>query len=133
MTYAQVYTYFKSKRDAECPITDKLIREGFQQQRGTGYLLIAEKSEIENPSQWWHIMNYCLKKYEMHLENERYRHTPCGELVFWMAEVSGAVSKGELEELQKEIINRKLTRSEGNKRIKELCFEKVKETVEKRK
>lgn len=133
MTYAQVISFFQDKRDAPCEVTDKLINSGFQQEKGTGYLKIAEVSEIEKPTQWWHLINFCLGKYEKHKENDTYRYTPCGELLFWMAEVSKAVNKCELEKLANEIINDKaMSRRLANKKITELCWEKINETVEKR-
>lgn len=58
MTYAQVQCFFQDKRDTPCEITNNLIKSGFQQKKGTGYLRIAEASEIDNPSQWWHLINY---------------------------------------------------------------------------
>ena len=130
MTYGQVIKFFCDKRNTSCEITNFLIQNGFQQNKDTGYLHIAKVSEIDNPSQWWHIMNYCLSKLEQHKENDIYRYTPCGELVFWMAEVSEAVTKCELDKLAKEIINNKdMGRNKANEKIKALCWEKIKETV----
>ena len=131
MTYEQVIKFFCDKRDTPCEITNFLIQNGFQQKKGTGYLNIAKVSEINNPSQWWHIMNYCLSKIEQHKENDIYRYTPCGELLFWMAEVSKAVTKCELDMLAKEIVNNKnMRRKDANEKIKILCWDKIKETVE---
>ena len=128
--YEQVIKYFCDKRDTSCEITIFLITNGFQQKKGIGYLRIAEALKIDNPSQWWHLMNYCLSKIEQHKEKENYRYTPCGELLFWMAEVSEVVTKCELEKLAREIINNKdMSRDEANKKIKELCWKKINETV----
>ncbi len=76
-------------------------------------------------------MNYCLIKEEQHKENEAYRYTPCGELVFWMAEVSCAVDKQELSELSKKIITSGeiSNRRKWNGEIKNLCWENLKKAV----
>lgn len=131
MTYAQVKDFFQDKRDVTCDITNKLIENGFQQKTKGGYLEIADVSEIKNPSQWWHLMNYCLKKEEQHKENDNYGYTPCGELVFWMAEVSGAVEKEKLIGLAERIINSGEVdnRKKWNDEIKNLCWKKIKETI----
>jgi len=130
MTYEQVIEFFCDKGDTPCEITDFLIQNGFQQKKDTGYLHIAKVSEIDNPSQWWHIMSYCLLKIKKHKENDNYRFTPCGELLFWMAEVSEAVTKCELKKLAKEIINNKdISRDKANKKIKALCWKKIKDKV----
>lgn len=76
-------------------------------------------------------MNYCLKQYETHSEKKNYGYTPCGELIFWMAETSNAVGKDELIALKNEILIKNMSRLEGNRKIKELCWEKIKTRVEK--
>lgn len=126
MTYAQVFKYFWDKRDVSCSITEALTEGGYKQLSNTGYLKDASVEEIDNPSQWWHLMHYCLKKYELHIENEEYKYTPCGELVFWMAEVSGAVDAKELELLKDELIKPNvMDRIQGNKKIKEVCWKEI--------
>ena len=52
MTYAQVYNFYKDKRDVECKYTKELIENGFCQ-RGNGYIAVAIVSGlISPPSQW---------------------------------------------------------------------------------
>ena len=92
MTFAQVRKFFEDKRNVDCPLKTELIAKGYRQKSG-GYINIAQDLGLDNPSQWWHLMNYCLSKEEQHIENSNYRYTPCGELLFWMAEVSGACEK----------------------------------------
>lgn len=132
MTYTQVYEFYKDKRDVECEITQELIESGFYQKRGTGYMAIAEKCELNlPPSQWWHLMNYCLKYYEKHQESQTFRTIFCGELIFWMGEASGAVSKDKLIDLKNEIINNQdWSRNQKNSRIKNVCWNKIIDVVE---
>ena len=131
MTYAQVRKFFENKRDEECNITNELIAKGYRQKNG-GYIKIAQDSGLENPSQWWHLMSYCLSKEELHVENSNYRYTPCGELLFWMAEVSGAVEKCELEYLKRQILSSDDigNRAKWNAEIKTLCWERLCKKVE---
>lgn len=129
MTNEQVFNFFKGKRDVECKVTDALINSGFYQKEG-GYRVVADVCDISKPSQWWHLMSYCLTKYEFHKEKDQYPFTPCGELLFWMAEVSNAVPKDKLIELQTEIANNPDDRRGNNNKIKDLCWSKIVETVE---
>lgn len=131
MTYAQVRKFFENKRDVECNITKELIENGYRQKVG-GYIKIAQDSGLNNPSQWWHLMNYCLSKEELHIENSNYRYTPCGELLFWMAEVSGVVEKTELEHLKRQILSSGEigNRTKWNAEIKKLCWERLCKKVE---
>lgn len=132
MTIEQVYNFYKDKRDTNCEITNNLISSGFYQKKG-GYVEIAHVSDVQHPSQWWHLMNYCLSKYELKKEKERYPFTPCGELLFWMAEVSNAVPKEELSKLQLEISKQPNNRKDGNKKIKEICWDKIIEKIDQEK
>lgn len=131
MTFANVKEYFENKRELECKITDELVAGGYRQKRG-GYIKIAlEKGEI-NPSQWWHLMNYCQMKKEKNEEHKSYRFTPCGELVFWMAEVSDAVTKNDLLSLKNKILSSGEigNRRKWNNEIKDVCWYKVREKIE---
>ena len=100
MKIREVKEFFKDKENVPCPLTDQLISAGYRQKSG-GYIDIAKKKGIENPSQYWHLVNYC----DM-VDGEKTfgRNVVCGELIFWMAEVSGAVSKEELEDLLERIV-----------------------------
>lgn len=128
MTYKAVFEYFKDKRDTPCPLTEELISRGFQQPCSEkGYRIVARVSDIVNPTQWWHLMQYCLAKYELHKEDESYRYTPCGELIFWMAEVSGVVDSLELKGLMDELTQPTVVpRKDGNAEIKAVCWDKIK-------
>ncbi|MGI6404685.1 MAG: hypothetical protein ACOX0K_10890 [Oscillospiraceae bacterium] len=127
MTFSQVISFFQSKENTPCDITERLIENGFHQRKGTGYLLDV-KSDDKLPSQWQHLMNYCQGKDI----NKAYPYTPCGELVFWMAEASNAVDQKELEKLADEIIdsgainNRRI----WNKKITNLCWQNIKKKIE---
>lgn len=135
MTYAQVYNFYKDKRDCECKFTNELIEKGFCQ-RQNGYIAVAIISGLTAPpSQWWHLMQYCLGKYEKHEESRNYKYTPCGELIFWMAEAtlktSNLFSEKELEELKDEVLNiGVLDRRTANKKIKDACWDKIVKIVE---
>lgn len=131
MTYAQVYNFYKGKRDVECNRTKELIENGFCQ-KGKGYIDVAKASDFTRlPSQWWHLMQYLLVKYEHHEEFNKYPYTPCGELKFWMAEVSGAFTDNELDELKNTIINSKnLNRTKKNSIIHSACWSKIKTVVD---
>ena len=60
----------------------------------------------------------------------------CGELIFWMAEVSEAVPEGELQGLLERIIASKddaasgYDRKKWNKEIQKICFDKIVAEVE---
>ena len=131
MTFAQARKFFEDKRDVDCHITNELIAKGYRQKSG-GYIKIAQDLGLNNPSQWWHLMNYCLSKEEQHIENSNYRYTPCGELLFWMAEVSGAVEKCELEALKSRILlsGEVSNRTKWNAEIKTLCWERLCKKIE---
>ncbi|MBQ8326588.1 MAG: hypothetical protein IJX86_05905 [Lachnospiraceae bacterium] len=131
MTYAQVKDFFKDKKDEVCTITDKLVEGGYRQKRG-GYIRIAKELNIESPTQWWHIMNHCYDKEMRGIAHKTYRYTPCGELVFWMAEVSKAVDKEELVKLKDKIIQSQEVdkRRKWNKEIKEVCWTRICEKID---
>lgn len=76
-------------------MTNKLIAAGYRQVGG-GYIDKARKMGIVSPSQYWHLMSYC-----DFVDGEKVfgRSIVCGELIFWMAEVSEAMLEGELQEL----------------------------------
>lgn len=60
----------------------------------------------------------------------------CGELIFWMAEVSEVVPEGELRELLERIIASKddivpgYDRRKWNKEIQRICFDRIVAEVE---
>lgn len=130
MTYKQIKEYFKNKENVACPLTDELVNSGYRQ--NNGYIIDARKAGIENPSQWWHIMNHCTIKENAGKCELRYRYTPCGELVFWMAEVTEAVDKAKLESLKNTIVNSGdvKKRRQWNKAIKYVCWDKICRKIE---
>ena len=76
------------------------MQNNFIQEEGTGYR-IDQPEKI--PSQYTHLINYCKKRLQ---DGAVYfnRTVQCGELIFWMAEVSQALSKKELLDLQQNIL-----------------------------
>lgn len=122
MNIRQVKEFYKDKENTPCPLTDKLISAGYKQTSG-GYIKIAKQKGIKNPTQYWHLMNYC----DMVDENKTFsKSIVCGELIFWMAEVSDVVPKQELESLLNEILTGDIKdRKKWNKRIQEVCFNKL--------
>lgn len=132
MKVAQVKKYYSGKENTPCPLTDKLIAAGYRQVGG-GYIDKARKMGIVNPSQYWHLMSYCDS-----VDGEKVfgRSIVCGELIFWMAEVSEAVPEGELRGLLERIIASKddaasgYDRKKWNKEIQKICFDKIVAEVE---
>lgn len=127
MNFYQVKKYYEDKKDFPCPITDFLMTSGYRQKQG-GYISIAKRLGVKNPSQWWHLNLYCEANKD-HL-TRNFPYTPCGELVFWMAEASQCLSSLELEELAKEVLKEKSNRRRGNAIINEKCRKKIIEKIE---
>ena len=92
------------------------------------------------PTQWWHLIEcYCA-------QSDPHKPFPysvkCGELYFWMAEVSGAFSQEELLKLKDQAmsacdrVTRKnpdlpsLKTAKGNLIIRDYCFDRICEVVE---
>lgn len=118
MTIKQIKEYFICMENRPCPLTEKLVAAGYQQVSG-GYIARAKKEGIlvdykkKSPSQYWHLMTYC----DNSDGNKRFsKNIVCGELIFWMAEVSGAVDKARLEQLLDEIVE-SVDRTKGIKPI----------------
>lgn len=147
MNTKQIRDFFYNKCNNDCSLTDKLIRAGYQQPTG-GYIKNAITQNIEvnyknaKPTQHWHLIeSYCNNTKD---DVKFTKKIQCGELIFWMAEVSGSVKKNELEELLTRIIesgtlvqrrntnkpNVKYCRSQWNREIQRLCFDKIVEKVE---
>lgn len=128
MKFKTVIEFFKDKDNQDlCPLTNYLIKSGWHQRFGTGYLKNVGKLE-DIPSQYNHLMNYCKSRIQM--GNIYYPYTPCGELVFWMAEVSGTVENDCLKALANRIITSNNTsRKYWNTEIKNICWEAIKKTV----
>ena len=140
-TIGQIKEYFKNKSNTPCPITEKLVKAGYQQQSG-GYIDIAINKGIlvdykqYTPSQYWHLMNYC----DENDPNKKFpKSVVCGELIFWMAEVSGAFPKAKLLDLADRIISEPLRmegdrpvydRNKWNAEIKDAFFNRIIYAVE---
>ena len=138
MTTGEVKVFFQDKEHTPCPLTERLVKAGYQQVSG-GYIDTAKWKGIKvnykenTPSQYWHLMNYCNRR---DADMPFTKRIVCGELIFWMAEVSSAVETEELEKLCNQIIeSADLTRGErpvyGRKKwnfeIQRVCFDKIAE------
>lgn len=141
MNIRQVKQFFSNKKDAPCPLTERLIKAGYQQTSG-GYIDLAKKRGITvdymkaEPTQYWHLV----EEYIPSVPEDKVfsKSIVCGELIFWMAEVSKAVPEEKLEELLERIIADgdkgtippKYGRIKWNKEIQNLCFGAIVNVVE---
>lgn len=142
MNIRQVEEFFKDKNNTPCPLTERLIKAGYQQ-TGGGYIDLAKKRGLTvdytkaEPTQYWHLT----EEYIPSVPEDKVfsRSIVCGELIFWMAEVSKAVPEEKLEELLERIIadgDKRVTppkynRIKWNKEIQNLCFDVIGAIVEK--
>lgn len=144
----QVRNFFRDKEHVPSPCTDRLVQAGYQQEAG-GYIKNAKVQGISvdyqkcQPSQHWHLIeSYCKDKEDSMAFTKRVQ---CGELILWMAEVSQAVDKEELDDLVDRIIksgescprrkgstkpSKKYSRKIRNREIQEICFDKIVRKVE---
>ena len=142
MTIKSIRKYYSGKNSIPCPLTEKLVKAGYQQRSG-GYITNAKREGItvdytkNLPSQYWHLMYYCQIKNDADIFT---RQSVCGELLFWMAEVARCVPTVELEKLVDDIIvnpvciegNRPVyDRKKWNVVIQQICFDRIVEIVEK--
>ena len=129
MNNKQVYDFFIEKGNITCPLTDRLVGAGYKQKSG-GYIKYAKECDIDNPTQYWHLMeSWCKNRAE---DAHFTKRIQCGELIFWMAEVSQALEYDELYCLKELIIKEYLNkRKEGNLKIREVCFDRIVNLVEK--
>lgn len=128
MNNRQVRKFYEGKDSIPCPLTEQLVEAGFKQKSG-GYIKYAKECNIDNPTQYWHLIESWSKR---STEDAHFtRAIQCGELLFWMAEVSQAVEYDELVNLKNLIIREYLDRrTEGNRKIQEVCFERIVGIVE---
>jgi hypothetical protein len=147
MTTEQVRKAYQNKKDVPCPITERLIVSGYQQDKD-GYIKFAYGEGIEvnytkaQPTQWWHLIeSYCERTDS---QKKFGKSVVCGELILWMAEVLECVQNSELNCLADKIIEsgtpikrrdktkppKKYDRKEWNYEIQKLCFDKIVEKVE---
>ena len=138
MTIGEVKAFFQDKEHTPCPLTEQLVKAGYQQVSGV-YIDTAKWRGVKvnykenSPSQYWHLMTYCDKR---RADMPFTRSIVCGELIFWMAEVSGAVDPVDLKRLASQIIesadlSRDLRpvydRKKWNREIQRVCFDKIAE------
>lgn len=142
MNIRQVKEFFENKGNIPYPLTERLIKSGYQQTSG-GYINLAKKRKLTvdyakaEPTQYWHL----IEEYIPSVPEDKVfsRSIVCGELIFWMAEVSKAVPEEKLEELLERIIADgdksvtppKYNRIKWNKEIQNLCFDAIVKIVEK--
>jgi hypothetical protein len=104
------------------PLTAALISGGYQQKSG-GYIAYAKQCGIEEPTQYWHLIHSWSDN--RNPEQPFGKSVVCGELIFWMAEVSGAVPHEELSELLNGVLELPNDRRRGNKLIQDACFDRL--------
>ena len=136
MKIEEVLDFFIEKHDYPCPLTEKLVKAGYQQKRG-GYIDRARKDgklvdySQNSPSQYWHLMTYYFMTHKSNVFSKR---IVCGELIIWMAEVSESVPYDELEALVNRIIastgtndskKKQFDRIKWNKEIQKVCFDRI--------
>lgn len=99
-------------------------------QKSGGYIKYAKCCGVKNPTQYWHLISSWSERSR---ENEPFnKRIQCGELIFWMAEVSQAVDTDTLKMLKNTIVCDYLyIRRKGNRRIQEVCFDNIVKVVEK--
>lgn len=137
MNLAQVKAFFIDKENTPCPLTNELIARGYKQKTG-GYVSYLRKkgwSDEQVYNQYNHLIYSWVEQWELEGKQEAPfgKSITCGELIFWMAEVSQAVSKEELRKLKdyvlEEFETKKQTRGQLNKVIQDVCFDKIVNTV----
>jgi len=138
MTIGEVKAFFQDKEQTPCPLTEQLVKAGYQQVSG-GYIDRAKWRGVSvnykenSPSQYWHLMNYCDRRCA---DFPFTKSIVCGELIFWMAEVSSAVDPVNLKRLASQIIESAdlsrgsrpvYDRKKWNREIQKVCFDKITE------
>ena len=123
----QIKKVFQNTDIIKTPLTEKIIKAGYQQKKG-GFIDYALSKGIKSPTQFWHLMYSWSKRTD---NNAKFTRTiQCGELIFWMAEVLKAVDYNTLNKLSDDIINYYIdNRKEGNRIIQQICFDKLKNKV----
>ena len=138
MTIGEVKAFFQDKEHKPCPLTEQLVKAGYQQVSG-GFIDTAKWRGVKvnykenSPSQFWHLMTYCDRR---RADMPFTKSIVCGELIFWMAEVSGAVDPVDLKRLASQIIESAdlsrgsrpvYDRKKWNREIQKVCFDKIAE------
>ncbi len=110
----------KTEEATACPITEKLIKAGYQQTRG-GYIQKAIKNNMEMnykkavPTQYWHLFESYFNSNSITDDTVFTKRVVCGELIFWMAEVLDCVEKSELQSLCDKIIKNPIPGEENQR------------------
>ncbi|MCI1954408.1 MAG: hypothetical protein LKJ37_05460 [Ligilactobacillus acidipiscis] len=127
LTNSQIKKFFVDKENAPCPITNRLIENGYRQKSG-GYISYAKQLGVKKPTQYWHLMESWSRR---SADDAKFtRAIQCGELIFWMAEVSEAVDQDTMNRLADLIIDQYVNdRHVGNRIIQETCFSKIETKV----
>ncbi|MBR5170551.1 MAG: hypothetical protein IKW85_08280 [Muribaculaceae bacterium] len=122
-------------------MTERLVCAGYQQKDG-GYIKRAKTEGLlvdytkDRPSQYWHLMTFA---YSRPPQEKFTRTIQCGELIFWMAEVSDSVPADSLAMMVGSIAQNAIgydgdrpiyDRRHWNKEIQRLCFDAIKTTIE---
>ena len=109
--------------------TDTLWCLPYKQLAG-GYISNAKRAGVKDPSQYWHLIySWSAQSRDEAPFNKSIK---CGELIFWMAESSGAVSKDRLNGLCDQILAGDVRdRRYWNDVIQSVCFDSIVETVTK--
>ena len=117
ITVTQLANYFRDKENVSTPIYDALVRNGLRKElldyrpsneinndilyggQLDDYIHYAKRVGLkEAPTQYWHIMeSYCKRKKQ--LGQEKVFQFSCIELLAWMAEVSKALAKEEIDDM----------------------------------
>lgn len=133
MNKTQIVNFFADKEGVASPLTDTLINDKGYRQVSGGYIQYAKSLGINAPSQYWHLMRSWADRSE---PDEIFsKRIQCGELLFWMVEVSGALTSDELCELIGDVMQYRhadgtYDRTRANNLIRSRCFDKIAETVE---
>ena len=91
MTIGEIKKVYLDKEETPCPLTEKLVKAGYQQVGG-GYIDRAKRNgtrvnyEENSPSQYWHLMTYCdSRKADRPFSNS----ISCGELLYVAFQIIG--------------------------------------------
>jgi hypothetical protein len=130
MTNKQIKQYLENNKDFEArktPITDRLIIGGYQQDPNSGYRLTAKQEGIENPTQYWHLMNWSNNSSD---DATFGKNIVCGEFIFYLAEATQAVDTDTLKDLCNKILaDLGKGRRYWNGEIQKVCFDKIVEKI----
>lgn len=123
MKNTQIRQFYQNTEHTPCPLTERLITAGFRQKSG-GYIRYARQCGIKHPTQYWHLMTSWSARSVPDAPFDR--RIQCGELIFWMAEVSRAVPEAELSALADCILSEYTGRRRAADRlVQAVCFDRM--------